>query len=46
MLAAKIHSQYIAYYINKLSCPMEQKFQLIDAIAETMRESTKKEKEK
>ena len=44
LLTAKIHSQYIAYSINQLSCPLEQKCQLIDAIVRQFRmESQEKE---
>ncbi len=33
---AKFHADYVARYLEKLNCPMEQKFRLIDAIAETI----------
>ena len=36
-LAAKIHAQYILYYLNRLSCPIEQKRELFDAVVDTMR---------
>jgi len=39
-LAAKIHAQHIAYRIDRLSCPPEQKKQLLDAVIRTMRSQT------
>ncbi len=33
---AKFHANYVAWYIEKLSCPTEQKLRLLDAIVETL----------
>ena len=41
-LVAKFHAQYVADYISKLSCPIEQKLELIDAIAQTILDNRKK----
>lgn len=35
---AKFHAEYVAQYIEKLNCPMDQKLKLIDAIAQTILE--------
>lgn len=35
-LVAKFHAQYVADYVSKLPCPIEQKLELIDAIAQTI----------
>lgn len=35
-LVAKFHAQYVADYVSKLPCPIEQKLKLIDAIAQTI----------
>ena len=32
----KFHAEYVAQYIEKLNCPIEQKLKLIDAIAQTI----------
>ncbi len=33
---AKFHAEYVAWYIDKLKCPTEQKLRLVDAIAQTV----------
>ncbi len=33
---AKFHAEYVAQYIEKLSCPTEQKLELVDAIIKTI----------
>ena len=35
-LAAKIHAQYILRFIGSLTCPKEQKKQLLEAVADTL----------
>lgn len=35
-LVARFHAQYVADYVGKLACPIEQKLQLIDAIVQTI----------
>ncbi len=35
-LVAKFHSQYVAQFIEKLTCPTNQKLMLIDAIIATI----------
>lgn len=35
---ARIHAQFVLRYVEKLNCPLEQKRQLIDAVANTIRE--------
>ena len=39
---AKFHAEYVAQYIEKLSCPTEQKIKLIDAISKTILEVIEK----
>ena len=36
----KFHAEYVAQYIEKLSCPTEQKLKLIDAVANTILEGS------
>ena len=43
---AKIHAQYVLRYVENLNCPMSQKLQLIDAVAETCRQRAEEEKQK
>ena len=33
---AKFHAEYVAQYIEKLSCSTEQKLKLLDAVAQTI----------
>lgn len=33
---AKFHADYVAQYIEKLSCPIEQKLKLFDAVIQTI----------
>ncbi len=33
---AKFHAEYVAQYIEKMSCPTEQKLQLVDAVVKTI----------
>ena len=33
---AKIHAQFVLQSVEKLNCPLEQKRQLIDAVANAM----------
>ena len=40
---ARIHAQFVLQYVEKLNCPLEQKRQLIDAVANTIREQAKEE---
>ena len=37
---AKFHAEYVVQYIEKLSCPTEQKLKLIDAVANTILEGS------
>ena len=41
-LVAKFHAQYVADYVSKLPCPIEQKLQLIDAIVQTILDNRQK----
>lgn len=41
---AKFHAEYVAQYIEKLNCPMEQKLRLIDAVAQTVLELAEEKK--
>ncbi len=40
---AKFHAEYVAQYIEKMSCPTEQKLQLVDAIVKTILDEKGKE---
>ena len=40
---AKFHAEYVAQYIHKMQCPVEQKLELIDAIAKTILTHVEKE---
>jgi hypothetical protein len=42
---AKFHAEYVAQYIERLNCPMDQKLRLIDAIAQTILDGAHKAKE-
>lgn len=39
---AKIHAQYVLHTVDALHCPLEQKIQLIDAIADTVQKTVRK----
>ena len=39
-LVAKFHAEYVAQYIEKLTCSTDQKLKLIDAVAQTIMENT------
>lgn len=39
-LVAKFHAEYVAQYIEKLTCSTDQKLKLIDAVAQTIMEKT------
>ena len=41
---AKLHAEYVAQYIEKLNCPIEQKLKLIDAIAQTVLDGCERDK--
>ena len=41
---AKFHSEYVAQYIENLKCPTEQKLKLIDAIVQTVADSSERKK--
>lgn len=34
---AKIHAQFVLHYVENLTCPLAQKYKLIDAVVETIR---------
>ena len=36
MRVAKFHADYVAQYIEKLNCPIEQKLKLFDAVIQTI----------
>ena len=40
---AKFYAEYIAQYVEKLNCPVNQKFKLLDAVAKTILESAEEE---
>ena len=40
---ASFHAEYVAQYIHKMQCPVEQKLKLIDAIAKTILTHVEKE---
>ena len=42
---AKIHAQFVLQYVESLNCPLEQKQQLIDAVANTIKERAKQERD-
>lgn len=42
---AKFHADYVADYIEKLNCPTEQKLELIDAIAQTILDRCRENKD-
>lgn len=42
---AKIHAQFVLQYVELLNCPLEQKQQLIDAVANTIKERAKQERD-
>lgn len=33
---AKFHADYVSQYVDRLDCPVEQKLELLDAIAQTI----------
>lgn len=35
--AAQLHAEAVSNYIMRLSCPMEQKLQLLDSVKETVK---------
>ena len=39
---AKYHAEYVAQYIEKLNCPIEQKLKLLEAVTQTIMEACKK----
>ncbi len=39
----RLHTEYVAQYIEKMRCPTEQKLQLIDAIVKTILDEKSKE---
>lgn len=41
-LVVKLHAQYILQYVEKLNCPLDQKKELIEAVAQTVREQCRK----
>ena len=43
--AAKFHAEYVAGYIEKMNCPIEQKMKLIDSVAKTIFEMSKENKD-
>lgn len=40
----KFRTQNIVAYVDKLNCPLEQKLKLMDAVAESIRQSAKEAK--
>lgn len=38
---AKFHVEYVAEYIGRLNCPVEQKLRLIDAVAQSVADGCK-----
>ena len=42
-VVAKFHAEFVAQYVEKLSCPTEQKLRLIDAVAKTILEGAKQQ---
>ena len=41
---AKFHVEYVAQYIERLNCPVNQKLKLIDAVAQTVADGCKENK--
>ena len=41
---SKLQAQYVYHYVDGLSCPLWQKHQLLDAVAETCLEQAREEK--
>lgn len=39
-LVAKFHAEYVAQYIEKLNCSVEQKMKLLDAVAEAVTDAS------
>ncbi len=39
---AKFHAEYVAQYIEKLNCSLNQKLKLIDAVAQTILKNSEK----
>ena len=39
---AKFHAEYVAQYIEKLNCSLNQKLKLIDAVAQTILKGSEK----
>jgi len=39
-LVAKFHADFVAQYVGKLNCSIEQKLKLIDAVVQTIMEET------
>ena len=40
---SKIQAQYIYWYVDRLTCPLEQKYKLIDSIIAGLQEEVEKE---
>ena len=41
---AKFHVEYVSQYIERLNCPVNQKLKLIDAVAQSIADGCKKNK--
>ncbi len=41
---AEFHAMYVTKYIDNLKCPLEEKLELMDAVAATVLECEKKQK--
>ena len=37
----RLHAEYILQYVEKLNCPLDQKKELIEAVARTVREQSR-----